>query len=57
MVNKRTGKAARRLTTIGLPLILFLALVVGWNVVADEPAPSTDGALALYEIRLADVGL
>jgi hypothetical protein len=57
MVNNRAGKAARRLATIGLPLMLFLALAVGWGVVAEEPAPSTAGALVLYEIRVADGGL
>jgi hypothetical protein len=56
MVNNSTGKAARRLATIGLPLILFLALAVGWGVVAEEPSPSTDGALVLYEIRVAEGG-
>lgn len=52
-MNGGTGKAARRLATIGLFLVLALFLV--WSVGADETRSGSDGGLVMYEVSLAGV--
>jgi hypothetical protein len=53
-MNKRTGSAASRLVTIGLPFTLTLVLVVAGHVGAGDPLPGADGGLVQYRFTVDD---